>query len=207
VDRHARARCVEFAISDEIKERLVAARHDSVPLPRIPTLDTILGAHAAALGGDFEGYRNHAYRVANLCVSRSSGSTEEIEKIAIAAAFHDLGIWTDGTFDYLTPSVNLARAYLSDLGRPEWIPEMTEIILGHHKVSRHHGRDAWLVEPFRRADWMDVSMGVITLGLSRRLHDATLLLWPRAGFHKRLVQLTLRRVWTHPWSPLPMVRL
>jgi hypothetical protein len=186
---------------------VVAARPIAVPLPEIPVLDTILNVHAAALGGDFEGYRNHAYRVANLCVSQSSGSAEEIEKVAIAAAFHDLGIWTDRTFDYLTPSVSLARAYLSDSGRPEWIPEITEIILSHHMVSRHNGADGWLVEPFRRADWMDVSMGVIAFGLSRRLFDATLSSWPRAGFHKRLVQLALRRAWTHPWSPLPMVRL
>ena len=183
------------------------ARHGGVPLPRITTLDTILGLHAGALGGDFEGYRNHAYRVANLCVSQSSGSTDEIEKIAIAAAFHDLGIWTDRTFDYLIPSVSLARAHLVDSGRPGWIPEVTEIILGHHKISRYRGPDGWLVEPFRRADWMDVSMGVMTFGVSRRLFDATLSLWPRAGFHKRLVDLALRRVWTHPWSPLPMVRL
>lgn len=187
--------------------RLVEARHDGVPLPRVPTLDTILGVHAAALGGDFEGYRNHAYRVANLGVSQLSGFEDEIEKIAIAAAFHDLGIWTHRTFDYLMPSVSLARAHLVDSGRQEWIPEVSEIILGHHKVSRYQGSDGWLVEPFRRADWMDVSMGVITLGLSRRLFDATLSMWPRAGFHKRLVQLTLRRVWTHPWRPLPMVRL
>jgi hypothetical protein len=184
-----------------------SARHDDVPLPRIPTVDTVLNVYAAALGDDFEGYRNHVYRVANLCVSQSSGSTEEIEKIAVAAAFHDLGIWTDRTFDYLMPSVSLARAHLADSGRPEWIPEITGIILSHHKVSKYHGTGGSLVEPFRRADWMDVSMGVITFGLSRRLFEATLSLWPRAGFHKRLVQLTLRRVWTHPWSPLPMVRL
>ena len=116
-----------------------------------------------------------------------AGSAEEIEKIAIAAAFHDLGIWTDRTFDYLSPSANLARAYLTNSGRAEWIPEITETIFGHHKVSRYRGRDGWLVEPFRRADWMDVSMGVITFGLSRRLLEAALSLWPRAGFHKRLV--------------------
>jgi len=180
---------------------------DAVPLPHIPTLDAILSAHATALGGDFESYRNHAYRVANLCVSQSACSPEDIQKIAIAAAFHDLGIWTDRTFDYLTPSVSLARAYLTDTGRVEWIPEITEIILSHHKVSKYHGRDSWLVEPFRRADWMDVSLGVIRFGLSRRLFDAALLLWPRAGFHKRLVQLALRRVRTHPLSPLPMFKL
>ena len=185
----------------------VPARHDTVPLLQIPTLETILGAHAAALGSDFEGYRNHVYRVANLCVSQLTGSTEEIEKIAVAAAFHDLGIWTDRTFDYLSPSARLASAYLSASGRAGWIPEITETIFGHHKVSTYRGPGGWLAEPFRRADWMDVSMGVITFGLSRRLFEAALSLWPRAGFHKRLVQLALRRVRTHPRSPLPMVRL
>lgn len=184
-----------------------AAPDDPAPLLRIPTLDTILGVHAAALGADFEGYRNHTYRVANLCVAQLSGSAEEIEKVAIAAAFHDLGIWTDQTFDYLTPSASLARAYLTRSERAEWIPEITEIIFCHHKVSRYRGRDGWLVEAFRRADWMDVSMGIITFGLPRRLFEATLAVWPRAGFHKRLAQLALRRLRTHPWSPLPMVRL
>jgi hypothetical protein len=192
---------------EQIAGRVVAARHDSVPLPRSHTLDTILSLHAAALGADFEGYRNHTYRVANLCVAQLSGSAEEIEKVAIAAAFHDLGIWTDQTFDYLTPSATLARAYLTRSGRAEWAPEITETIFGHHKVSSYRGRDEWLVEPFRRADWMDVSLGAITFGLSRRPLEAALSLWPRAGFHKRLAQLALRRLRTHPWSPLPMVRL
>ena len=184
-----------------------AAPHDPAPLLRIPTLDTILGVHAATLGADFEGYRNHTYRVANLCVAQLSGSAEEIEKVAIAAAFHDLGIWTDRTFDYLPPSATLASTYLADSGRAEWIPEITETIAGHHKVSRYRGRHVWLVEPFRRADWTDVSMGVITCGLSRRLLDQALSLWPRAGFHYRLAQLAVRRLRTHPWSPLPMIRL
>jgi HD superfamily phosphohydrolase YqeK len=74
----------------------------------ISTLDAILGDHSAALGSDATPYRNHAYRVANLCLAQSSSSAESLEKTAIAAAFHDLGIWTDHTFDYLAPSVRLA---------------------------------------------------------------------------------------------------
>jgi hypothetical protein len=173
----------------------------------MPAIDTILDGHAVALGADFEGYRNHVYRVAHLCLSQLSGSAEETEKAAIAAAFHDLGIWTDRTFDYLPPSAALARTYLTRSGRPEWIPEITATIFGHHKVTRYRGGDAWLVEPFRRADWMDLSMGAISWGLPRARLDAALEIWPRAGFHTRLVQLTLRRLRTHPWSPLPMFRL
>jgi hypothetical protein len=174
---------------------------------RLSTLDAVLETHATALGVDFEAYRNHAYRVAHLCLSQLPGSVEEVEKVSLAAAFHDLGIWTDRTFDYLPPSAALARAYLAGSGRAEWIPEITETIFGHHKVSSYRGRAAWLVEPFRRADWMDVSRGVITCGLPRRRFNEALRSWPRAGFHKRLVQLTLQRLRTHPWSPLPMVRL
>lgn len=79
-------------------------------LTEIATLDELLHAHAAALGGDFTGYRNHTHRVVNLCVALSSGEPEELQKMAIAAAFHDLGIWTDGTFDYLPPSKAVAGA-------------------------------------------------------------------------------------------------
>ena len=102
----------------------VAVSHDVVPLLRSATLDAILSTHAEALGADFEGYRNHTYRVANLSAAQLSASAEEIEKVAIAAAFHDLGIWTDRTFDYLAPSAALARAFLAGSGRAEWIPEM-----------------------------------------------------------------------------------
>ena len=79
-------------------------------MTELSTLDTILGDHSAVLGPDATPYRNHAYRVANLCLIQSPRSAEGIEKIAIAAAFHDLGIWTDQTFDYLAPSVRLANA-------------------------------------------------------------------------------------------------
>jgi hypothetical protein len=40
----------------------------------------------------------------------------EFEKIAIAGVFHDLGIWTNKTFDYIAPSVVLAREYLAARG-------------------------------------------------------------------------------------------
>jgi hypothetical protein len=173
----------------------------------IPALDELLHAHAAELGGDFAAYRNHTYRVVNLCVALSSDDPEQLQKMVIAAAFHDLGIWTDATFDYLQPSVRLASAHLARAGREEWTPEITRMILEHHKISRYRGDPRWLTEPFRRADWVDVSRGLITFGLSRGLLREIFSTWPSAGFHKRLVQLELRRLRTHPLSPLPMMRL
>jgi hypothetical protein len=176
-------------------------------LTEIATLDELLDAHSAALGRDFTAYRNHTYRVVNLCVAQSPGGSEQLEKMAIAAAFHDMGIWTDCTFDYLQPSVQLASAHLAQSGRVEWTGEITAMILEHHKISRHGSDPDSLVETFRRADWVDVSRGLLTFGLPRTLLREIFAAWPNAGFHKRLVQLELARLRTHPWNPLPMMKL
>jgi len=180
---------------------------------RIALLDEVLSAHTAALGADFEGYRNHAYRVANFCFALTSiatataGDPERVTKIALAAAFHDLGIWTDNTFDYLPPSIRLANAYLAGTGRSEWAPEITEMILQHHKLTPFRGGRCALVEPFRRADLIDVSRGLVSFDLPRPFLREVFAHWPDAGFHARLVRLFLRRLRQHPWDPLPMVKL
>lgn len=176
-------------------------------LKEIPILEEVLEAHAVELGGDFTAYRNHAYRVANLCVALSPDGAAQLEKIATAAAFHDLGIWTEHTFDYLRPSATLACAHLARAGREAWASEVAEMILQHHKLSTYRDPRHTLVEPLRRADWVDVSKGLFTFGLPRGLLKEVFSMWPNAGFHKRLVRLELGRLRTHPWSPLPMVRL
>jgi hypothetical protein len=175
-------------------------------LTAIATLDELLEAHSPEIGRDFTGYRNHTYRVVNLCVAQTSSDPVQLEKMAIAAAFHDLGIWTDNTFDYLPPSVRLATEYLSLSGQGDWTAEITEMILEHHKITPYRGDPQWLVEPFRRADCVDVSRGLIPCGLSRKLLGQLYSTWPSAGFHKRLMQLSLKRLLTHPWNPLPMMR-
>jgi HD domain-containing protein len=175
-------------------------------LTDIPAIDEVLLAHAAELGKDSVGYRNHAYRVANLCLALTHDGPDRVEKIAIAAAFHDLGIWTDRTFDYLPPSVRLAKAYLVQSGRPEWIEEVERIILEHHKLSASQADPHWLVESFRKADWIDVSRGFLTFGLSDQVLTPILSTWPSAGFHKRLVEFTMHRFRTNPLTPLPMLK-
>jgi hypothetical protein len=171
------------------------------------TVDAILARYAGDLGADFTAYRNHAQRVAALCASQTHGTPDALEKIAIVAAFHDLGIWTDRTFDYLQPSAWLAREHLASSGRDGWIPEVTAAILEHHRITRYRGPHAWLVEPFRRADWMDVSGGLWPSGLPRQLFATAIARWPRAGFHGLLARLALRRLRTHPFSPVPMLKL
>jgi hypothetical protein len=173
----------------------------------IATLDAILQAHATVLGRDFTAYRNHAYRVANFCVALAPDRAMQIEKVAIAAAFHDLGIWTAGTFDYLPPSVSLARAYVQHAGRADWVQELEAMIDEHHKLTPYRTNAHWLVEPFRRADLVDVSRGLVRFGLRRRFVADVYSEWPGAGFHRRLLVFVMKRVRTHPTSPLPMVKL
>ena len=172
-----------------------------------PLLDAILERHRAALGENLAPYRHHCLRVVSFCAALSDAAPAAIERIAIAAAFHDLGIWTDGTFDYLAPSERLATAHLQDEGRADLIPEISAMIREHHKLTRSRTDATWLVEPFRRADLVDVSRGVVRFGLPRGLIRAAYDAYPGAGFHWNLVRLAATRFRRHPLSPLPMVRL
>jgi hypothetical protein len=165
-------------------------------------VDAILARHAAALGADFAGYRNHARRVAIFCSALAPRGPDIEEKIAIAAAFHDLGIWTDGTFDYLNPSAARAIAYLEGVNRLVWEPEIRSMILGHHAISSRAG----LEEAFRQADWIDITRGARRFALPRKRIADTYRAFPSAGFHRRLLVLALRRLRSHPLDPLPMFR-
>lgn len=175
-------------------------------LTEIPQLDELLAQHAAAMGSDAVPYRNHAYRVANLCIAFASRDPDTVHKIAIAAALHDMGIWTNRTFDYLKPSIELARTHLERVGKVEWTAEVTTMILEHHKISPYRGRADWLVESFRKSDWIDVTGGLRSFGVPRVRLQGLQRQWPDAGFHRGLVMQELKRLRTHPWSPLPMFR-
>lgn len=174
-------------------------------LDGLPTIDDVLDDHATALRNDFVAYRNHVYRIVNLCVAIAGRS--ELEKIAVAAAFHDLGIWTDGTFDYIAPSIALAHDYLVARAREDWTAEVEGMIADHHKITASTADPDSLIEAFRRADWIDVTRGLRRFDIPRPFVARLFATWPSAGFHWRLVTLTLDRFRSHPLTPLPMVRL
>ncbi|HEY6881943.1 MAG TPA: hypothetical protein VI299_28135 [Polyangiales bacterium] len=175
-------------------------------LTALDTLDAILEQHADALGADRVPYRHHAYRVINFCAALSTHEPRQVEKMQIAVAFHDLGIWTDQTFDYLAPSKERASEFLRARGSADWQPEIDAMILEHHKLRSYRAHPGWLVEPFRRADLVDVSYGARSFGLARALIRDVYTRYPDEGFHGRLVQLAWQRTKTHPLSPLPMLR-
>jgi hypothetical protein len=91
----------------------------------------------------------------------------------------------------VTPSVAVAREYAAARGITAWIPEIEAMIADHHKITPAHAHPQSLVESFRRADWIDVSRGLRRFGLQRTFIAAVSDTWPNAGFHRRLVELTI----------------
>lgn len=173
----------------------------------VPRLDQLLQDHASALGADLVAYRNHCYRVLNRAVHWAAvDDAESLDKLAIAIAFHDLGIWTDGSFDYLPPSERRAQAWLAEQGLSAWAGEIVAIIREHHRCRPYTQAPSRLVEALRRADWADVSLGLFGTGLPAADRRALAAAFPNAGFHRRLLQLGGRRLLSHPFSPLPMLR-
>lgn len=173
-------------------------------LVHIPQLDALLDRHAAALGREAAGYRNHAYRVVNLAWV-AGGDEAAFERLVIAAVFHDLGMWTARTFDYIAPSRALARAHLQAVGCEVWCEEVDAMIAQHHCIRAVGARDA-PVERFRRADWADVSCGLLRNDLDAGLVACVRATFPSRGFHCALARRVLRRTLTHPFDPLPMLR-
>lgn len=172
----------------------------------IPLINGILESRRRELGPDFTAYKNHCYRVAAFCLALAGEQDQDRDKVFIASAFHDLGIWTHRTFDYLGPSCALAREYLMKTGRAAWADEVEAMITFHHKLTPYRRDPAWLVESFRKADWIDVLKGARRFGLPRGLVAEALSTFPNAGFHKRLLELTLERMKNNFFSPLPMMK-
>jgi len=172
----------------------------------IVLLEEILAPWQARIGADFEGYKNHVSRVLNFCFALRDCNDVERRKLIIAGAFHDIGIWADGTVDYLPPSIAQAELYLKEYGLAEWIPEINLIIDLHHKLRPYQGGLSPLIEIFRRADLADFSLGMIKGGVPGATVRAAKAAYPNAGFHKRLMQLAGGWFAKHPLSPPPFMK-
>lgn len=172
----------------------------------IPTLDALLQNYAEAFGPSRQAYTNHVYRVINIAALLLPPKGEALEKLAIAGAFHDIGVWADKTFDYLAPSEKRASAYLDEIGRPEWKQDVGAMVRWHHKITSVPQSEAPIAEAFRKADWIDVLHGAITCGIPRARLSEIFKAFPNAGFHVLLVKLTVKQLLTKPWNPMPILR-
>jgi len=175
-------------------------------------IEALLEPWRSALGRDYRAYRGHVYRVFNFSRVLCGMEPETDSKLAVAAVFHDIGIWSDSTMDYLGPSAAWASRHLADAERTAWQPEIARMIEYHHRIRPYRGVGAGAdandecVEAFRRADLTDLSAGLVAGSIDRDFVARVRRELPGAGFHRRVLQLGLRWLVRHPLHPLPMMR-
>jgi hypothetical protein len=165
-----------------------------------PIVDAVLDRHRDALGDDMATYGNHVYRCITYHELLLGAAIPDVAALAWAA--HDLGIWTARTFDYLTPSADLASAQADEFG-------ITEIDRVHLLITEHHRlrpSDDRMTETFRQADLIDVSRGFLRSQLSRSTVQAVVAQLPYRGFHAFLAKGLILYAGRHPLRPLPMLR-
>lgn len=169
------------------------------------TLDTILSSYQQQIGKDFVGYRNHCYRVLNFYnwLLIKNHQSIDLEQAAVALAFHDIGIWTAHTVDYLPPSEREAHNYCQQNQRLD-AEKIMAMISEHHKISAY-SQDLQ-VELFRQADVVDFSLGLIRHDVDKSFIQHVKREFPNAGFHQRLVVLGLQHWWKNPLNPVPMMK-
>jgi hypothetical protein len=170
-----------------------------------PLIDELLDRFKQEIGTDLEKYSNHVHRVFETCVMRDADPSNR-QKYAIAAVFHDIGIWTARTIDYLSPSILEAEHYLNAAQNAAMIPEITAMIYWHHKILPYEGAFGTTVEVFRKADWTDVSLGLLTFGSDRQKLRRLRAQFPNAGFHWFLIRQIGANFLRHPLNPLPMFK-
>ncbi|MGB0873261.1 MAG: hypothetical protein ACPGYP_09025 [Solirubrobacterales bacterium] len=172
-----------------------------------PTIEQLIEPHRKALGISYEAYRNHVVRQLALCNLLGADRFDSDTRLAltVAGAFHDIGIWTDRTWDYLHPSLALAEAWLREQGRDDLVPLVARMVLEHHGLSARGAADD-PVEVFRRADVIEVWLGIRRYGVSFRNYRRLLRDHPERGFHLMLIREFFRNLVKHPLRPLPMFR-
>ncbi len=166
-------------------------------------IEGLLHDFKPVLNRDYEKYRNHVYRVFLNCLMIDGEKTNEA-KYAVAAVFHDIGIWTNNTINYLPPSIEQAKQYLIKTGKHEWQAEISSMIHWHHKTSGYKGEYQQTVESFRKADWIDVTLGLFTYGYNKKLISTNREQIPNRGFHLFLLKRITTNWLKHPLNPLPM---
>jgi hypothetical protein len=165
-----------------------------------PIVDAVLDRHRDALGDDMATYRNHVYRCVNYQQLLLGAPLPDFAALAWVA--HDLGIWTARTFDYLTPSADLAAQHADEFGITE-IDRLETLITEHHRLRPSADP---MTETFRKADLVDVSRGLLRGHISRSAVQAVVAQLPYRGFHAFLVKGLGGYAARHPRHPLPMMR-
>lgn len=169
-------------------------------------IEDIFAAWKDRIGDDYPGYRGHVYRMFNFCLALRSCTEEEKTKLAIAACFHDIGLWSAHTVDYIPPSVSEVKSYLSETGRGGWSEEIGLMVEMHHKIRAYKSESFPLVEVFRKGDLVDFSLGFFKCGIPSAYVSEVKKAIPNNGFHRFLMKGAREWFAKHPLSPPPFMK-
>ena len=172
----------------------------------IPLLEEIFLDWKKVIGDEYQGYRNHVYRMIHCCLALRDCNEEEKEKIIIAGAFHDIGIWIDDTVDYIPPSIPPAMEYLKSRGLEDWSDEIALMITEHHKIREYKNDSSPLIELFRKGDLVDFSFGFFRFGIPKSEIEEIKNTFPNSQFHKNLGKRAAKWFIKHPLNPAPMMK-
>ncbi len=166
--------------------------------------DKLFEANATVFGGDLQIYRGHVHRVIGIVGLQCDVPPAVASSLGLAAFFHDAGIWFDGTWDYLAPSVRRAVAALDESDEPH-SGLVSALISEHHRLRRARHNNP-LVEAFRRADLTDITAGLIAPGVPRTRYQALVAEYPADGFRPMLFKAFGRGLRESPLHPAPMMK-
>ncbi|HIF51320.1 MAG TPA: hypothetical protein EYQ42_07345 [Thiotrichaceae bacterium] len=172
----------------------------------ISLLDEILMEWKKCIGSEYQGYRNHVYRMIHYCFALRGYDDDDRQKIIIAAAFHDIGIWIEDTVDYIPPSVPPAMEYLKNNNLEPWSDEIKLMITEHHKIREYTDHNFPLIEIFRRGDLVDFSLGLFKFGIPKSYIKDVKAKFPNSGFHKNLMKRATKWFFKYPLNPAPMMK-
>jgi hypothetical protein len=153
------------------------------------TVERLLAPLRETLGADYDGYRGHIYRVLTYAMHFLGADETHRRAIETALVYHDIGMWTDHDLAYLEPSIERALAANAAEGWGLDPDLLRNLIYWHHKVLPYRGKDAEVVNAFRKADWVDASGGLVRHGLDRSQIAAVTAAIPDQGFRRTLQRL------------------
>ncbi len=167
------------------------------------TFEQIFQEHNEVIGKDLERYRGHCYRLLNY-INYWKLTEEELKLCEVAIPFHDIGIWTSKTMNYLDPSFEAAKKYVrkNNLNIDEAILE--NMIVSHHKISTIKNNS--MAEKLRKADLIDLTFGAIRFGIPQKKMRSISEAFPNHGFQKNIYGKVFSHAIRHLGNPFPMLK-
>ncbi|MCA0975016.1 hypothetical protein LCL99_11090 [Halomonas denitrificans] len=152
-------------------------------------VEELLARYESIIGKDFSGYRNHVYRTITYAMHLLEHELRYEPLVETAFVYHDLGLWTDHELAYLEPSEALALADNDKYGWGIDPDALRGAIHWHHKILPYKGHHEQVIEACRKADWIDVSKGMLRKGISKTAVREVEAAFPNLGFHNTLLRL------------------